>query len=851
MLEGRSATRGPLNRGGPLDRLEKMMTSQAYTYRNGKKVVLEKSPNEFIVRVPPEVARSEGFENPEAMSPTSTRVTAARGDLEAAMHRARGVAPAHHAYYQADSGDEFLVTDRIFVTFKSPPSAEDLDTFCARYKLTMLDQLDPRTVLFQLTDATGMNPVKLVVKLTEEEDAVEVVDHDLNHRMTTYQLALPTDPRYATQWHLHTRFSHADYDARASARCEEAWQVLGSFGDPEVVVGVTDDGCRLDHQDFDSPGKFAGWGYFEQLRLVRQNDVDAQAERMYTQGANHGTSCAGVIAGQVDARLTVGAAPRCRLLPIKWPSSGPSLFIGDTRMIRALDYLADRVDIVSNSWGGRPITSWPSFVVNRIRQLSETGGRRGRGILFLWAAGNENCPIHHTANQDVPFTDGWQQLTSGQFVWVGPQTARVFQNNLADLPGVLHVGALASNARRSHYSNYGTGLDLCAPSSNSHAYFRMTVRGLGVTTTSGTTPTTVTSSFGGTSSATPLVAGIAALTISANPFLSAHEVGAILKETASKALNSTGYPRTPAAGFDPDPVWDVSPVAPFDDAAFQGGHLHGSWSPWFGYGRVDAFEAVGEAIRRREQRPGDLIAATSSPGIVIPDNRRQGVEDTIRLDDEATVVRVAVQVDISHTFIGDLRVTLVSPAGTEVVLHDRTGASANDIKRGFDVTSTPVLAQLSGESVAGDWVLLVQDLARLDVGRLNTWGLEIQGARTGVLVAADPGAARLGVNRTGCHNRRLSVGEAAVVSDIEVAVDIACKPGMQLALVSPRGTTVSLPAKGGAHSERVYGVYSSATVPELSTFRGEAAEGDWTLRVVLPNGEKAKINRWGLRIARA
>lgn len=826
------------------------MTSTAYTYRNGKKVVLEKSPNEFIVRVPPEVARIEGFANPEAMSPSSTRVTAARGDLEAAMHRARGVAPTHHAYYQVDSGHEFAITDRIFVTFKNQPSAEDLDAFGKRYSLTMLEQLDPRTVLFQLTDATGMNPLKLVVKLTEEEDAVEVVDHDLNHRMITYQVSPPTDPRYAAQWHLHAHLTHADYDARASSSCEEAWQLLGGFGDSEVVVGVTDDGCRLDHEDFDSPGKFAGWGYFEGLRLVQQGDVDALAARMYTPSANHGTSCAGVVAGEVDARLTVGAAPGCRLLPIKWPSSGSSLFIGDTRLIRALNYLADRVDVVSNSWGGRPITSWPSFVVDRIRQLSETGGRRGRGILFLWAAGNENCLIHHTANQDVPYTHGWQQLASGQFVWVGPQTARVFENNLADLPGVLHVGALASTARRSHYSNYGTGLDICAPSSNSHANFRMTVRGLGITTTSGTTTTEVTSSFGGTSSATPLVAGIAALAISANPSLSALEVSAILKETASKVLDTTGYPRTPPASFDPNPVWDVSPVSPFDRPDFQAGHAHGSWSPWFGYGRVDAFEAVGEAIRRREQRPGEVFAATSSPGIIIPDNRRQGVEDTIRFNDEATVEQVAVKVDISHSFIGDLLVTLASPGGTEVVLHNRGGAAADDIKRTFDVTSTPGLARLAGEPVAGDWVLLVQDLARLDVGRLNVWGLEIQVARTGVLVA-NHSAARLSPNRTGRYSRRLSVGEAAAVGDIEISVDIASKAGMQLRLVSPRGTAVSLPANGAGHCERVQRVYSIANVPQLAVFKGECAEGDWMLKVDLPMGEGAKINRWGLRIARA
>lgn len=823
--------------------------SEVYTYRNGQKVPLEKSANEFVVRVDANRARIEGFADPEPMSPTSARVATNRAALESAMHRSRSLAPTHHAYYRAGSDEEFLITDRIFVTFKSAPSAEDLDAFAARYNLVILDQFDDRTVLFQLTDATGMNPVKLVVKLTEENDDIEAVDHDMNHRMTTYQLALPTDPEYASQWHLHTRFAHPDYDSRSSARCEEAWQTLDTFGDPQVVVGVTDDGCRLDHEDFDSANKFAGWGYFDQLRLVRRGDVDADPDLMYSPGANHGTSCAGVIAGEVDAQVTVGAAPACLLLPIKWPSSGSSLFIGDTRLRRALDYMADKVDIISNSWGGRPRSNWPTFIVNRIRQLSETGGRQGLGIVFLWAAGNENCPIHHTANVDVPYTHGWQQLTSGQWVWVGPQTARVFENNIADLPGVLHVGALASTARRSHYSNYGTGLDICAPSSNSHAYFRMQVPGLGITTTTGTTTMSVTDSFGGTSSATPLVAGIAALVLSANPALTALEVIAILKETASKDLDPTGYPRTPATAIDPDPSWDVSPVAPFDDPTFQNGSPHGSWSPWFGHGRADAFEAVSEAIRRRDQASGERFVAISSPGSTIPDNRRGGMEDTIHFDDAATVISVAAKLDISHTFIGDLLIRLTSPAGTEIVLHDRTGGSANDIRATFDLTSLPALARLAGEPLQGDWTLSIQDLARLDIGRLNSWELEILGNQSNILVAAQDRASRLDVNRSGRYSRRLSFAAGGEVGDIDVQVDFSGCHDVQMSIVSPAGTAISLPTNG-CRSERIRGHFSTVNVPQLHSLRGEAVDGDWTLRLALPAGERAKINQWGIRIAK-
>ena len=365
------------------------------------------------------------------------------------------------------------------------------------------------------------------------------------------------------------------------------------------MVGLTDDGCKLDHPDFDSPGKFATWGYLRRRRLIVSSDIDANPGEMYKPGANHGTSCAGVIAGEVDAVLTVGAAPGCRLLPIQWDSEGRSLLTSDSKQLTLLNFVADKVDILSNSWGTVPLTRWQRRVRNRFAELARTGGRRGRGIVFLWSAGNDNCPIQHTTSVDVPYTNGWEGRPDGSQVWVGVQTARRFRDDLVGIPGLMYVAALASTAQRSHYSNYGTGIMVCAPTSNVHKYWRLTVRGLGITTATGEVGS-VTEAFGGTSSATPLVAGIAALMISANPELTALEIVSILKQTASKDLSFEGYPRTPPAIFDPDPTWDISPIEPFDRGDFtDAGDANGTWSPWFGHGKVDAQEAVAEALRRK------------------------------------------------------------------------------------------------------------------------------------------------------------------------------------------------------------------------------------------------------------
>ena len=458
-----------------------MATSKkVYTYRAGERIELGKKTEELVVRAMPhqltdDVVPGVTTMPMEQVSSASTRITTSPTKLETAMQQCRKFAPTHHAYVEAESGADYLITDRIFVCFKQPPSDDTIDKFAAKYGLLKLAAYSEVDFLFQLTDHTGMNPVKLVVALTENDKLVAAAENDVNQQMLTYQFSPPLDPNYRRQWHLHQNLNDPDFDHRASTRTEDAWARLDGLGSDAVVVAVTDDGCKLDHGDFNSGGKFAEWGYLRGSRLVTSSDIDAAPAEMYKTGSNHGTSCCGVVAGEVDGALTVGAAPGCRLLPIQWQSDGPSLFISDSKLLTVLDFIADKVDVMSNSWGGSPNGNWPTPVLNRIRQLSETGGRRGKGIVFLWASGNECCPIEHTSTQNVPFTSG-TKVVGNSLVWIGVKTSKIFRHNLTGLDGVMHVAALASTARRSHYSNYGTGISITAPSSNSHEYRRLTVR---------------------------------------------------------------------------------------------------------------------------------------------------------------------------------------------------------------------------------------------------------------------------------------------------------------------------------------------------------------------------------------
>ena len=335
------------------------MTSQkTHTYRCGERLELEKNPHQFVVRTLPKVIDHLGWSELEQVSSASTRVTIARDKLEESMNRSRGIAPTHHAYRIYETGEEWLVTDRVFVRFKRNPQKLTVNKFMAKYGLIYKTKYSTKEYLFQLTNHTGMNPLKLVVHLTEKDALIESAGHDVNRLLTKYELPIPSDPSYLQQWHLHDRLNDSEFDIRATSRTEEAWDLLNGRGNQDVVVAITDDGCQLNHADFDSPNKFVDWGYFEGQSLITKRDVGALSSKMYKPGSNHGTSCAGVTAGEVDALKTVGVAPNCSLLPIKWESSGPSLYISDSKLITALNFIADKADIMSNSWGSSPSGIW-------------------------------------------------------------------------------------------------------------------------------------------------------------------------------------------------------------------------------------------------------------------------------------------------------------------------------------------------------------------------------------------------------------------------------------------------------------------------------------------------------------
>lgn len=122
------------------------------------------------------------------------------------------------------------------------------------------------------------------------------------------------------------------------------------------------------------------------------------------------------------------------------------------------------------------------------------------------------------------------------------------------------------------------------------------------------------------------------------------------------------------------------------------------------------------------------VLLQEAPGTLIPDHPAAGIERSLASAAAGQVGSVEVSLDISHSYIGDLRVSLVSPAGAEVALHKRSGAQADNILATYTHATTPDLDKLAGQAIAGAWRLRLSDHEAADVGKLNAWRVTIQPA---------------------------------------------------------------------------------------------------------------------------
>jgi subtilisin-like proprotein convertase family protein len=118
----------------------------------------------------------------------------------------------------------------------------------------------------------------------------------------------------------------------------------------------------------------------------------------------------------------------------------------------------------------------------------------------------------------------------------------------------------------------------------------------------------------------------------------------------------------------------------------------------------------------------------SAPAVAIPDDDGDGITDTITLADDCSVATLTVDVDVTHPFRSDVRLTLISPLGTSILLkRNESFDPEDDVVGTFPTTLEPVdsLDALIAEEAAGAWGLNAADLSLEDGGTLNAWGVNV------------------------------------------------------------------------------------------------------------------------------
>lgn len=598
----------------------------------------------------------------------------------------------HHVYRDTHTPEnEYLITESFFIKFKPGTPAARIREYLQAERLVLEQDLGNDTYLVRVTDGTGRNPIRTANAAVSRQDVV-YAEPNLVRRLTRFAF-IPSDTLFDRQWHLHApRAVAPDLVAGAGIFAPEAWDL--TRGRRDVVVAVADDGFDLTHPEFQGEGKVVARLNANIRERNLSTGIDWDENVQPRPGDYHGTPCLGVAVAEGNGTGVVGVAPNCALVAVRFP-----LNMSDAHFVLMFQKISTLADVVSCSWGVGPANApMSSAFRDAIASLALTGGRRGKGLVFCVAAGNNNCPV-----RDLTNTRTYRFRTqSGIQSYAGP-----VDRWIAAHPDVITVSASTSRMTRSAYSSWGKQICVCAPSDNWDDLGQSAPAGLGITTTdnenaglgSDFTPgSRFTSDFGGTSSATPTVAGVCGLVLSANPSLTAAQVKRVLEQTADKNLLLTTD--TP-----------VNEPGNFDGTGF---------SLWFGHGKVNAFEAVKAVAGALDAEP---VVDTEVPAnLEIPDRGRP-VTSSIDIPDAGAIADLRVRVDIAHTFIGDLRVDLIAPDGTAVSLHRNTGGSANDLVKTYSVEELPALRSLLGKDIAGTWRLRVVDTFRLDVGRLKGWRL--------------------------------------------------------------------------------------------------------------------------------
>ena len=429
-------------------------------------------------------------------------------------------------------------TDEIVVAFRDEVTADDVMQIAKSYDCdARACRRGHNRYIFTVRDTAGVSPLAVANDLHEQPELTLYAHPDFFLPKVAYSPPVIEDPYYLSlQWHLEGDTSKGA-DAGSDVNVETAWDTdhgVSAQGSPTVRVSILDECVEKLHPDL-----YPNWAAGLDLDYDPPDD-DPSPDA----GQRHGTSCAGVAVAAGNTIGVRGAAPQCGLIGVKFFGASVS------EMAEGFYFSVDPNDdddhsdgaaVLSNSWGFADGTLQPPDVVNAINAAAN-GGRNGLGCLVLFASANND----HTVNG---------------------------VSALAQMPTVMAVGGTNSHAKHTEFSDVGPEVGIATPT-NDRGDDGVRLPWLDITTTDNTGSSgynglpdeDYTDEFGGTSSATPLAAGILALIISQDESMTAAQARAILQHTA---------------------VHLDEPYGRFDGVT---GHSHR-----FGFGRADAGAAVAAA----------------------------------------------------------------------------------------------------------------------------------------------------------------------------------------------------------------------------------------------------------------
>ena len=553
------------------------------------------------------------------------------------------------------------------------------------------------------TSATAINDRVVIAATSGSRSTTANVD-----------IALRFDPLLPNQWHLRNTGQYAFSDTRPVAGFDinvgPAWE--SGFSGLGIKVGVVDDGLEIAHEDL--VGNMDVGNSIDFRNGGTDTTPTAASGRSV---GNHGTSVAGIIAsGAFNAKGGRGIAFRARLrgynfLTMQSQTNFSASFGGHQRS-------AD-TDVFTGSFGSTG-AALPSYSQTYIDVLNQTTSLRGgRGAIVLMSAGNNFLSIDSTNTCDE---------ANRLMVSCSSPAADAYKQSAVPLV----IGALASDGKKASYSNTASSIWVSAPGGESGA--EAAIAGSGgpaiaykpaITTVNltgcGRYNTLVnaldnpsqpialaaqcqyTATMNGTSSAAPMVAGVVALMLEANPNLTYRDVAHILAVTARKVDPTF-------AGVSASLVGATRQL----EAGWTTNAAGYSFSNRYGFGAVDAGKAVAMARTYTGYLPS-LISFVAPPfqaggDVSIGAN---GKFVTFQVNSTVTKVeRVFARVNIySRTSVGTafgarcMQIELVSPAGTRSILLNAGNGFTNTLIDRVLLASNAFY----GENPNGVWRLVVYD----------------------------------------------------------------------------------------------------------------------------------------------